>query len=111
MRRWPQARVGATLAAALCLAAPGHAAEPTAGCVKTQACAVCHGALGLSVTPDAFNLAGQPVLYVATQLRAYGSGKRAHEVMTVTAKPLSDDDIRELSDGYASLVVEVKAPP
>ena len=112
MRHWPHARAQAALAATLCLAAlPGHAAEPAAGRQKAQACAVCHGALGLSVTPDAPNLAGQPALYVATQLRAYRSGKRAHEVMAVMAKPLSDDDIRELADWYASLVVEVKAPP
>lgn len=112
MRHWPQARAQAALAATLCLAAlPCGAAEPAAGRQKAQACAVCHGALGLSVTPDAPNLAGQPALYVATQLRAYRSGKRAHEVMAVMAKPLSDDDIRELADWYASLVVEVKAPP
>ncbi len=96
----------------LCLAAlPAGATEQVAGRQKAQACAVCHGALGLSVTPDAPNLAGQPALYVATQLRAYRSGKRAHEVMAVMAKPLTDDDIRELADWYASLVVEVKAPP
>ena len=112
MRHWPQARAQAALAATLCLATlPCGAAEPAAGRQKAQACAVCHGALGLSVTPDAPNLAGQPALYVATQLRAYRSGKRAHEVMAVMAKPLSDDDIRELADWYASLVVEVKAPP
>ena len=87
------------------------AADTSVGRQKAQACTVCHGPLGLSVTPDAPNLAGQPALYVATQLHAYRSGKRAHEVMAVMAKPLSDDDIRELADWFASLVVEVKAPP
>jgi cytochrome c553 len=112
VRQRLRGRAHAALAALLCLAAlPGRAAEPAAGRQKAQACAVCHGALGLSATPDAPNLAGQPALYVATQLRAYRSGKRVHEVMSVMAKPLSDDDIRELADWYASLVVEVKAPP
>ena len=102
----------ALVVVSLCLTAlPGRAAEPAAGRQKAQACAVCHGALGLSVTPDAPHLAGQPALYLAAQLRAYRSGKRAHEVMAVMARPLSDDDIRELADWYASLVVEVKAPP
>ena len=112
MRRWPQDRVRATLAAALCLTAlPGPAAEPAAGRVEAQACAVCRGALGLSVTPDTPNLAGQPASYVATRPRACRSGKRAHEAMVVMAEPLGDDDIRELADAYASLVVEVKSPP
>ena len=112
MRRWPQDRVRATLAAALCLTAlPGHSAEPVAGRVEAQACAVCHGALGLSVTSDTPSRVGQPAPFAATQLRANRSGKRAHEVMAVMAEPLGDDDIRELADAYASLVVEVKSPP
>ena len=104
--------VWATLAAALCLTAlPGHAAEPAAGRMELQACAVCHGALDLSVTSDTPSRVGQPASYAATQLRAYRSGKRAHEVMAVMAEPLGDDDIRELADAYASLGVEVKSPP
>ena len=102
----------ALLAVLLAMAAlPGAAAEASTGRQKAQACAVCHGALGLSNTPDAPHLAGQPELYLATQLRAYRSGKRQHEVMSVMAKPLSDADIRELAAWYASLVIEVKAPP
>lgn len=108
-----RARLGA---AALALALAGGvqsalAADTSAGRQKAQACAVCHGALGLSVTPDAPNLAGQPQVYVEAQLRAYRSGKRQHEVMAVMAKPLSDDDIRALAVWYGSLVVEVKPVP
>ena len=55
------------------------------------------GPLGLSVTPDAPNLAGLPTLYVATQLRAYRGGTRKHEVMAVLAKTLTDDDISHLA--------------
>jgi cytochrome c553 len=88
-----------------------HADDAALGRQKAQACAVCHGAQGLSVTPDAPNLAGQPQIYLAAQLSAYRSGKRAHEVMSVMAKPLSDDDIRVLAAWYASLKVEVKTPP
>jgi cytochrome c553 len=102
------ALAGAALAL---LAAAVPAADVSVGRQKAQSCAVCHGALGLSVTPDAPNLAGQPELYLATQLRAYRSGKRAHEVMAVMAKPLSDDDIGALAAWYASLKVEVKPSP
>ena len=79
-----------------------------AGKAKAQACAVCHGPLGLSQVPNAPNLAGQPEIYLAEQLKAYRSGKRNHEVMSVIAKPLSDEDIDQLSAWYASLAIEIK---
>jgi cytochrome c553 len=62
------------------------------------------------VAPDAPNLAGQPVIYLAAQLRAYRSGARKHEVMAVMAKPLSDDDIQNLAAWFASIRVEASAP-
>ena len=99
------------VAVALCGAAvPVGAQDAGAGRIKAQACVVCHGALGLSVTPDAPNLAGQPAIYVAAQLRAYRSGERKHEVMAVMAKPLSDDDIRNLAAWFNSIRVEATAP-
>ena len=108
--RW-SAWIGSTALVLLGVASAAQAADTSVGRQKAQACAVCHGPLGLSVTPDAPNLAGQPPLYVEAQLRAYRSGKRQHEVMSVMAKPLSDDDIRELAAWYGSLVVEVKPAP
>lgn len=99
------------LALALNLASTAAvAADAKAGRQKAQACMVCHGQFGLSVTPDAPHLAGQPAYYVGTQLRAYRSGARAHAVMTVMAKPLSDDDIDNLAAWFASVKVEARAP-
>ncbi len=77
---------------------------------KAQACAVCHGALGLSKTPDAPHLAGQPALYVAAQLKAYRSGARNHAVMAVMAKLLRADDIAALSAWYSAIRVEATPP-
>jgi len=91
-------------------AVPAGAQDAVAGRAKAQACTVCHGALGLSVTPDAPHLAGQPAIYVATQLRAYRSGARKHEVMAVMAKPLTDDDILNLAAWFNSIRVEATAP-
>jgi cytochrome c553 len=88
-----------------------QANDVNAGRQKAQACAVCHGPLGLSSAPDAPHLAGQPALYVATQLRAYRSGARKHEVMAVMAKPLTDDDIAHLAAWFASIRVEAQPPP
>jgi len=87
-----------------------RAADVAAGKTRAQACAVCHGANGLSSQPDAPNLAGQPALYVATQLRAYRDGSRKHEVMSLMAKPLSDQDIENLAAWFASIRIEAHTP-
>ena len=100
-----------------------HAIAVAAGCFtaaafaqsampeKARVCTPCHGPQGISVQPDAPNLAGQPRAYLAAQLAAYRSGKRSHEQMSVVAKALSDADVRELADWYGSIAVEVKAAP
>jgi cytochrome c553 len=87
------------------------AADPPPGRTKARLCETCHGPLGISNTPDAPNLAGQPRIYVDAQLKAFRSGKRVHEVMNVIARPLSDADIADLSDWYASIAVEARAKP
>jgi cytochrome c553 len=101
-------RAAAFVLAASCACA--LAADPP-GRAKAQACAVCHGPVGISVTPDAPHLAGQPRIYLGEQLKAFRSGKRQHEVMNVIAKPLSDDDIALLADWYSSIPIEAKAKP
>jgi cytochrome c553 len=93
---------------AACLAAPSHSADVAAGKQKAQSCAVCHGENGLSRTPDAPNLAGQPAIYLAQQLKNYRSGKRSNEVMNLIAKPLSDADIDNLAEWFASFQIEVR---
>ncbi len=101
----------AIVAAGLVLGcAAARADDIDAGRAKAQACAVCHGPLGVSVTPDAPNLAGQPALYLSAQLRAYRSGARKHEVMAVLAKPLSDEEITQLAAWFAAVRVEASAP-
>lgn len=109
MNNLPWLRLAAALGGALAFW-PAQANDVNAGRQKAQACAVCHGPLGLSSAPDAPHLAGQPALYVATQLRAYRSGARKHEVMAVMAKPLSDDDISHLAAWFASIRVEAQLP-
>ena len=92
----------------LCCAAAAPGAQEPPGRAKVQACAACHGASGLSTMPDAPHLAGQPRIYLVQQMKAFRSGKRAHEVMNVVAKPLSDGDIEELAEWYSSVIVEVR---
>jgi cytochrome c553 len=104
----------AALCPVLLLAAwptPGTAANAAAGRDRAQACAPCHGANGLSARPDAPNLAGQPAIYVAAQLRAYRTGKRQQPEMEVVAKGLSDGDIDDLAAWFESIRVEAALPP
>ena len=107
-------RHGAALAIAAALAfaaAPSPAsADIAAGRAKAQMCTVCHGANGLAVTPNTPHLAGQPEPYLVEQLKAYRSGKRAHEVMAVIAKPLTDAEIGDLAAWFASIAIEAKPP-
>ncbi|MFN4003568.1 MAG: c-type cytochrome [Hylemonella sp.] len=100
----------ALILAGLLLAAAGAAqADVAAGKARAAvACAVCHGPQGLSMQPNVPHLAGQPEVYLVEQLRNYRSGKRHHEVMSVIAKPLSDQDIEDLAQWYASLQIRVE---
>lgn len=100
----PQALAAAlvTAAAFSCMAAEAP--------VKARMCVPCHGPMGLSVQPDAPNLAGQPRGYLMAQLAAYRSGKRVNEQMNVMAKGLTDAEIAEIAEWFSSFVVEAKAP-
>jgi cytochrome c553 len=100
----------ALVAAAMLLfgAARVVAADAAVGRQKAQACAVCHGPLGISVAPDAPNLAGQPEIYLAEQLKAYRSGRRRHPTMDVVAKGLQDAEIDDLAAWYASIAVRAE---
>lgn len=105
--------VALALAAAFTLAAAPlpASADAAAGRTKAQMCATCHGANGLAVAPNTPHLAGQPEPYLVEQLKAYRSGKRAHEVMAVVAKPLTDADIADLAAWFASLEIVLKKEP
>ena len=110
-RRFPTLSLPASaLLLAAASALPAAAADAAAGKAKAQACTVCHGAIGLSSTPDVPNLAGQPELYLAEQLRAYQSGARKHEVMTLMAKTLNDTDVANVAAWFASIRIEAKPP-
>lgn len=102
---------GAALAV-LATAAGAQALSPQAraGQDKSRSCMVCHGQVGISTQPHVPHLAGQPAVYVAEQLKAYRSGRRANEIMAVIARPLSDDDIADLAAWYASIRIEAAAP-
>ena len=90
----------------LAAGAAANAQDAAAGKAKAAACTVCHGPQGIAVAPDTPNLAGQPASYLAEQLKAYRSGTRKHEIMTLMAKPLGDADIANLAAWFSSIKVE-----
>lgn len=105
------------LLAALALATAATAVQASAESIEagrrkaSQACAVCHGMLGIATAPDAPHLAGQSAVYTKAQLLAYRNGMRRHEVMAVIARQLTDEDIENLATWYAAIRVEAQPPP
>lgn len=73
-----------------------------------DACVSCHGTNGLSAALDAPNLAGEVNIYIDTQLKAFRSGKRRHEIMSLIAADMTDAEIRAVSDWYASVTLEIR---
>ena len=102
-------KIAAALAAAA-VALPLHAQDIKAGQRKAIACQACHGLDGLSRLPDAPNIAGQPVGYLERALHAFRAGTRRNEVMSVAARTLSDEDIRDLAAYYGAIKLEVTLP-
>ena len=97
----------ALMALLLLCAGAAQARDPVAGQKLAGMCAACHGLQGLSTLPNAPNLAGQPAIYVAEQLKNYRSGSRKNEVMAIIAKPLTDEQIDDLAAWYASIQIAV----
>lgn len=73
-------------------------------------CSTCHGVDGIARIPTAPNIAGSSRQYLETQLKAFRSGKRENEVMSVIAEDLSNAEIKAAAKWYASLKVTVEVP-
>ncbi|MEX0759723.1 MAG: cytochrome c, partial [Tistlia sp.] len=92
------------------LVAPALAGDVGAGRRKAIACQACHGLDGLATMPMAPNIAGNNELYLQNQLKAFRSGARSNEMMSVVAKDLSDADIADLAAWYAAIEISVTLP-
>lgn len=104
-----------SLIAAALFAAAGStvcsAGEVKAGRMRAMMCQACHGLDGLSKVPDAPNLAGQTEPYLATQLKAFKSGARKSEAMSLIAASLSAKDIDDLAAYYSAIRIRVEKIP
>lgn len=91
----------------LVLASTADATETSpsveAGRAKAAVCMACHGVEGISNNDLWPNLAGQQRGYLVKATKAYRDGQREDVMMTPMAKPLSDQDIEEISAFFSSL--------
>jgi len=96
---------------ALLAPSTGRPQDAAAGQAKASSvCATCHGLNGIATLPEAPNIAGQSPFYLETQLKAFRSGARQQEQMSIIAQDLSDQDIANLSAWYSSITVTAKMP-
>lgn len=96
------------------LAASGSvcsAGDVKAGRAKALMCQACHGLDGLSKVPDAPNIAGQTEPYIVAQLKAFKSGTRKNDAMSVVAPSLSDADIEDLAAYFSAIEINVVKMP
>jgi len=106
MIRFDSLRARAALATALiAFAASVQAADIEKGRAKAdQVCAACHGKDGNTpVDPSYPRLAGQAADYLYNALLAYRNETRKNAIMNGMAKPLTDEEMRDLAAYYESL--------
>jgi cytochrome c553 len=101
----------AALIAVAFSAATAFAADPAAGKKIAQGtCAVCHGLDGIAKNPDAPHLAAENVEYLLRQLKAFKSGERKHEQMSIIAQGMSDEQMADVSAWYSSIKIKAEMP-
>ncbi len=82
-----------------------------AGKAKAEAaCQVCHGMDGQATEPMVPHVSGQQKEYLIAALKAYRSGKRQHEQMSIVVKTLTDEDINNVSEWYSNIKVSIERP-
>jgi cytochrome c553 len=87
----------AAILAALSVPSFAASGDAEAGHKKSTPCAACHGAKGISVSPEFPNLAGQYPDYIQTALTHYKNGKRKNPIMQAQVANLTPKDIMDLA--------------
>ncbi len=90
--------------------APAPAGDALAGKTRAEACAVCHGAGGVSKNLPGPSLAGQNATYSINAVKAYRAGARSNAMMSAVAQGIKDEDAGDLAAYFAGLKCE-SAPP
>lgn len=92
---------GGVLLAGAAIAGDLPQGDPEQGRKVAGQCRTCHGLDGFARIPIAPHIGGEPIDYLASQLLAFRSGLREHEMMTVVTKSLTDQAIADVSVWYA----------
>ena len=100
----------AVLAYFLAMSPVAQGADPAEGRKLAAQCKTCHGLDGIAKIPVAPNLAGESQIYIEKQLKAFRSGKREHEMMSLVAKNLTNQQISDLAAWYQSIEIIAKMP-
>jgi len=74
----------------------------TRGKEKAAVCTSCHGATGVSLTPNWPTLAGQHKDYLVEAIGQYQGGKRTDPVMSGLVANLSAEDIEDIATFYSA---------
>jgi len=98
------------LAALLLYGTSSFGADLSIGKSLSSQCSVCHGKDGIAKDPESPNLAGQSALYLEKSLIDYQKGTRQDRRMSIIAKTLSIEDIKNLAAWYAAFELTAKAP-
>ena len=94
----------------LVLAEAAPSGDPLAGKTKAEACAVCHGAGGVSKNLPGPSLAGQNATYFANAVKAYRTSARSNPMMSAVAQGITDEDAGDLAAYFAGLKCESVSP-
>ena len=100
----------AVLTSFLAMSPAAQCADPAEGRKLAAQCKTCHGLDGIAKNPIAPNLAGESQMYIEKQLKAFRSGKREHEMMSLVARNLTDQQISDLAAWYQSIEINAKMP-
>jgi cytochrome c553 len=84
--------------------------DPAAGKKLAGQCRTCHGIDGFAKIPIAPHIGGENPAYIMHQLTAFREGTREHEMMTVVAKTLTDQQIADVAAWYSSHVATAALP-
>ena len=100
----------AMLLGGLTLAGGALAQDAAAGRKVAGMCRTCHGLDGYAQIPIAPHIGGEPPAYIEAQLNAFRSGARVHEMMSVVAAGLSDQQIADVAAWYGSHTATAELP-
>jgi cytochrome c553 len=63
----------------------------------------CHGEDGIAKDKDVPHLAGQNYAYLVKQMHDFQKGRRPHKEMRVMSREMTESDMLDIADYYASL--------